>query len=167
MITGTSSGIGLATARVALKHGARVFGVDISAPPTELEGHDRFRALQTDLTAPGAAEETIQQAQKHFGPHIAVLANVADVMDNFGSLDSLTDNMLARCLAVNVTAPIMLSRAVLDSMRQHGSGSIVNVTSKAGISGACSGVAYTTSTTTLKASHSRCPVEQRLIGNSC
>ena len=74
-----------------------------------------------------------------------MLANVAGVMDNFGSLDSLTDASLQRCLAINVTAPIRLSRAVIANMRQHRSGSIMNVASRAGTSGAAAGIAYTTS----------------------
>lgn len=101
--------------------------------------------LQVDLTDDATPDYVVTQTLEHFGPRVDVLANVAGVMDNFGSLDSLTDASLQRCLAVNVTAPIRLSRAVIANMRQHHCGSIVNVASKAGTSGAASGIAYTAS----------------------
>lgn len=90
--------------------------------------------------------QVVVHALERFGPRVDVLANVAGVMDNFGSLDSLTDAGLQRCFAVNVAAPIRLSRAVIANMREHRSGSIVNVASKGGISGASAGIAYTAST---------------------
>lgn len=101
--------------------------------------------LQVDLTNEATPNHIVAQTLERFGPRVDVLANVAGVMDNFGSLDSLTDASLQRCLAVNVTAPIRLSRAVIVNMRQHRSGLIVNVASKAGTSGAAAGIAYTTS----------------------
>jgi NAD(P)-dependent dehydrogenase (short-subunit alcohol dehydrogenase family) len=89
--------------------------------------------------------QVVVHALERFGPRVDVLANVAGVMDNFGSLDSLTDASLQRCLAVNLTAPIRLSRTVIANMREHRGGSIVNVASKAGLSGAAAGIAYTAS----------------------
>jgi len=53
--------------------------------------------------------------------------------------------MWDRVLAINLTAPVMLSRAVIGVMLQQKSGSIFNVASKAGISGSVAGVAYTSS----------------------
>ena len=53
--------------------------------------------------------------------------------------------MLARVLAVNFTAPIRLMGQVLPVMLAQGAGAIVNVTSRAGHTGAAAGLAYTTS----------------------
>jgi NAD(P)-dependent dehydrogenase (short-subunit alcohol dehydrogenase family) len=86
-----------------------------------------------------------QTKSERFDPRVDMLANIAGVMDNFGSLDSLTDVSLQRYLAVNLIAPIRLSRAVIANMREHRGGSIVNVASKAGNSGAAAGIAYTAS----------------------
>lgn len=44
---------------------------------------------------------------------------------------------------INLTAPVYLMREVIPYMLKAGSGSIVNVTSYAGLSGAVAGVAYT------------------------
>ncbi|OKO92262.1 Levodione reductase [Penicillium subrubescens] len=66
-------------------------------------------------------------------------------MDRNNSVDSLTDEMWDRCIAINLTAPVKLMREVIPIMREQKSGSIVNVGSKAATSGAASGVAYTAS----------------------
>ena len=137
--------MGLATAIACLRHGAKVLGVDITTEHPSLASKRNWHFLQADLTEDATPNYVVAQTLERFGPRVDVLANVAGVMDNFGSLDSLTDATLQRCFAVNATAPIRLSRAVIENMRQHRSGSIVNVASKAGTSGGASGVAYTAS----------------------
>lgn len=120
-------------------------GVDITPEHPSLAAKRNWHFLQVDLIDDATPNHVVAQTLERFGPRVDVLANVAGVMDNFGSLDSLTDASLQRCLAINVTAPIRLSRTVIANMRQHRSGSIVNVASKAGTSGASSGIAYTAS----------------------
>lgn len=74
------------------------------------------------------------------------LLNVAGVMDHFASADGMTDGDLDRCIGVNLVAPILLMRAVVPIMlSQPNGGSIVNVASSAGFSGAWAGLAYTSS----------------------
>lgn len=119
--------------------------MDITPEHPSLASKRNWHFLQVDLTEDATPNYVVAQTLERFGPQVDVLANVAGVMDNFGSLDSLTDASLQRCLAVNFTAPIRLSRAVIANMRHHRSESIVNVTSKAGSSGGASGIAYTAS----------------------
>lgn len=76
---------------------------------------------------------------------IDVLINVAGVMDNFSSADAVTDAIWDRVLAVNLTVPVKMMRAVLPFMRAKKDGCVVNVASTAGTSGAVAGVAYTAS----------------------
>lgn len=76
---------------------------------------------------------------------IDVLVNVAGVMDNFSSADAVTDAIWDRVLAVNLTVPVKMMRAVLPFMRAKKDGCVVNVASTAGTSGAVAGVAYTAS----------------------
>nr|BCD52381.1 short-chain dehydrogenase/reductase SptC [Aspergillus sp.] len=145
IITGAAAGIGLATATAALDEGARVFGIDLAPAPTSLQENPNFEFLRADLTDHDCPKRAVQACIAAFGQRIDGLLNVAGIADNYGSADSVTDEVWDRCLAVNLTAPVKLMREVIPIMREAGKGSIVNTSSKAGLSGASSGVAYTAS----------------------
>ncbi|KAJ5464396.1 Short-chain dehydrogenase/reductase SDR [Penicillium daleae] len=145
IITGSTSGIGLVTATLALSEGAKVLGVDVSSAPKSLNENPNFKFLQRDLTDAASAKDIVDTCVRQFGGRIDGLLNIAGIMDHNGSVDSLTDEMWDQCIAINLTAPVKLMREVIPIMRAQRSGSIVNVGSKAATSGAASGVAYTAS----------------------
>jgi NAD(P)-dependent dehydrogenase (short-subunit alcohol dehydrogenase family) len=145
IITGAAAGIGLATATAALDEGARVFGIDILDAPKTLRENPNFGFLCADLTHNECAKQVVESCTAAFGSRIDGLLNIAGIPDNYSSADSVTDEIWDRCLAINLTAPVRLIREVLPVMREAGKGSIVNTSSKAGLSGAASGVAYTAS----------------------
>jgi NAD(P)-dependent dehydrogenase (short-subunit alcohol dehydrogenase family) len=66
-------------------------------------------------------------------------------MDAYEAADVITDHEWDRVMTTNLTVPTRMIRAVLPFMKVKKSGSIINVASKAAISGAAAGVAYTTS----------------------
>ncbi|KAJ4989633.1 short-chain dehydrogenase/reductase SDR [Stagonosporopsis vannaccii] len=144
IITGCSSGIGLATTRLLLARKAKVFGIDI-APFTQELSSSTFAFHQVDLTEPNAANEAVAACIQTYGPKIDILANVAGVMDAFASADTVKDSEWERVLSINLTVPVRLMAAVLPSMKEHKGGAIVNVASRAAQSGAVAGVAYTAS----------------------
>ncbi|CEL11270.1 SDRa [Aspergillus calidoustus] len=145
VITGSSSGIGLAASTIALSSGAKVFGVDIRPPPSTLTSQSNYACLQYDLSSSSTVSDIVAACEGAFGPRIDGLLNIAGVMDLNQSADTLADEIWERCIAVNLTAPVKLMREVLPVMQRQGGGSIVNVASKAALSGAVSGVAYTAS----------------------
>lgn len=145
IITGASSGIGLTTTLVALSEGAQVLGVDVSSPPTSLDEHPKFAFCQGNLVDPCTPQKVVSACNEAYGRRIDALLNIAGVMDHNQSADSVVDSVWDRCIAVNLTAPVRLMREVLPIMREQKSGSIVNVASKAALSGAVSGIAYTAS----------------------
>ncbi|CAG5153225.1 uncharacterized protein ALTATR162_LOCUS3087 [Alternaria atra] len=147
IVTGCSSGIGLATTLLFLSQNAQVFGVDISPFNHELDTTQKesFAFHEADLCKPGAAEEAISACIARYGPNIDVLANVAGVMDAFGSADTVKDSEWERVLTINLTVPVRMMAAVLPSMKDQKSGAIVNVGSYASLSGAVAGIAYTAS----------------------
>jgi NAD(P)-dependent dehydrogenase (short-subunit alcohol dehydrogenase family) len=146
IITGCSSGIGLATTRLFLNRQAQVFGTDISPFKDSLtqEQESAFTFRQADLTKEQAVEEIVTACLAKYH-RIDILVNNAGISDGWSSADTLQDKEWERVMAVNLTVPIRLMRAVLPTMKEQKSGSIVNVASKAGLSGASSGIAYTAS----------------------
>ena len=156
-MTGASSGIGLATATALLEYEALVFGVDLSPAPSTLSTNSHFKNYQCNLVSKTAPEDVVQACLSAFpAGRIDVLLNVAGVMDLYNSVDSLIDEDWDRVVAVNLTAPVRLMREVVkvwleegDAMKKEGRNgrgkAIVNVSSKAGQSGAVSGIAYAAS----------------------
>ncbi|WP_405373568.1 MULTISPECIES: SDR family oxidoreductase [unclassified Microbacterium] len=145
VVTGAASGIGRATATRIAREGGRVIATDISADKlaefaASLPGAD-IVAVPGDITQPDSVAAIVAAA----GDRIDGLANVAGINDDFSPLGETTDAMWNRVLAVNVTGPFVLTRAVLPAMLEAGTGSIVNVASEAALRGSASGNAYTTS----------------------
>lgn len=145
IVTGAGSGIGRATAVRLAQEGARVIASDVVAD--RLDGliaefpHLDFVAVIGDVST----EETAQKLVTAAGPKVDVLANVAGIMDGFLPAAEVDDETWERVFSINVTSVMRLTRAVLPLMLTAGSGSIVNVTSEAGLRGSCAGVAYTAS----------------------
>ena len=148
IVTGAGSGIGLSTTQALQKYGAKIYAVDISPIPEVLAESEKLKFHQVDLSSPGAPDDIVSKCLSVYGT-VNVLLNVAGVMDAFGSVDTLTDKSWDRTIAINLTAPVKLMRAVIPSMLNAGSGSIVNVASKAALSGSTAGVAYTAAKTGL------------------
>jgi NAD(P)-dependent dehydrogenase (short-subunit alcohol dehydrogenase family) len=120
--------------------------LDISHAPVTLASNPEFGFFQCDLANSNVLAEAVEAARTAFGGRIDGLLNVAGIMDNESSVDTLMDEDWDRVIAVNLTAPVKLMRAVVHIMKaQGGGGSIVNISSKAGTSGASAGVAYTSS----------------------
>jgi NAD(P)-dependent dehydrogenase (short-subunit alcohol dehydrogenase family) len=145
IVTGAGSGIGRATATRLAHEGARVIASDVM--PERLEDLATALAGFDVVTVAGdvSTEETAQRLLAAAGGHVDLLANVAGIMDGFLPPAELDDATWDRVLAINVTAIMRLTRAVLPSMIAAGAGSIVNVSSEAGLRGSAAGTAYTTS----------------------
>ncbi len=73
------------------------------------------------------------------------MVNNAGINDGFTPLDEVTDALWDQILAINLTAPFKLTRALLPALQRSPQGAIVNVSSEAGLRGSCSGTAYTVS----------------------
>jgi NAD(P)-dependent dehydrogenase (short-subunit alcohol dehydrogenase family) len=145
IVTGAGSGIGRATAVRLVQEGARVVATDVIAARLE----DLSRALGSDqlVTVVGdvSSEETVHAVVAAAEGRVDALANVAGIMDGFLPPAELDDATWERVMSVNVTAVMRLTRAVLPLMLEARSGSIVNVSSEAGLRGSAAGTAYTTS----------------------
>lgn len=143
IVTGAASGIGRALAHRLAAEGASVVATDRHADDlAETAGSsDRISTVVADLSEPDAAEAIVGAA----AGKVDILANIAGVFDNFTPLDETEDSLWDFVLAVNVTAPMRLARAVIPLMSDAGGGVIVNLSSVAGLSGGNGGVSYTAS----------------------
>lgn len=145
IVTGAAGGIGRATAERILAEGGRVVATDISTDRLEAfaseAATDQLVVVSADLTDPTAVQKVLDAA----GDRIDALANVAGINDDFSAIHEVSDDMWTKIFAVNVDGLVRITRAVTERMLAVGAGSIVHVTSEAGLRGAASGVAYTAS----------------------
>lgn len=145
IVTGAGSGIGKATALRIAKEGGRVIASDISRPRLE-----ELVAGNRDLDLVPVAGDVSQEPDvaaivAAAGPTIHALANVAGIMDDFTPIHEVSDAVWERVFRINVEGIMRLTRAVVPRMLDAGYGSIVNITSEAGLRGSAAGVAYTAS----------------------
>jgi len=127
IITGAASGIGRATAISFLQHGAKTFLVDLPEQNLvdQFDDYDHARTLEIDITESEAPQRIVDGAMEVFGG-IDILMNNAGIAVG-ADLESTTDEVWDRVMAVNVTAMFRISREVVPHMRQRGRGRIINV----------------------------------------
>jgi 3-oxoacyl-[acyl-carrier protein] reductase len=153
IVTGGNGGLGQRICR-ALAHA----GCDVAvAYARSREGADevaaglrqsgvRAEAFACDLTDPAAVERLAAQVLERFG-RIDVLVNDAayNKWIPFADLDALTLEEWQKILAVNLTGPMLATKAVAAAMRRTGAGRIVNIASVAGLAPSGSSIAYAVS----------------------
>jgi NAD(P)-dependent dehydrogenase (short-subunit alcohol dehydrogenase family) len=142
IVTGAGSGIGRATALRLAAEGATIVAADVNQDSLDkLAAEIDVRPVAGDLTAADVIDRVVAAADGK----VDGLANVAGIMDGFLPAAEVDDATWDRVFAINVTAPMRLTRAVLPLMVEAGSGAIVNVASEASLRGSAAGAAYTAS----------------------
>lgn len=124
LITGASSGIGLACARKFQSLGAQVF----TAQRRPAEGFDW---IESDLSDPKAPQEIVQSVVEQAG-RLDVLINNAGVM-NEASTEDTSIELWQKTLDINLTAPFLLIKHAIPFFRNSGGGAIVNIGSIEGL----------------------------------
>ena len=135
LVTGVSSGIGRAQARLFLENGWHVYGVDQSKKPN-LTGD--FHFLQQDLTL-------ALQSVFNWCPQVDVLCNTAGVLDDYKPLLEQTAQEIQEIFEINYVTPVELTRYYLTQMLKKQSGIIINMCSIASSLAGGGGHAYTSS----------------------
>lgn len=131
LITGSSSGIGRATAAGFLDEGWTVYATarnpeDVS----ELAERDGCRAAELDVTVDHEVDRVVDRMLEETG-RIDCLVNNAGY-GQYGPVEDVSVDTMRRQFEVNVYGPQRLMRAVLPHMRRREDGTIVNVSSAGG-----------------------------------
>ena len=128
IISGGGQGIGLGISRALLEAGAQLLVAQRSPLPPELEAASW---IETDLGEPDSYTAVAEAAERHFAA-VDILVNNAGYMFE-QSLDTMQLEDWNRMLAVNLTAPVFLSKHLLPLMRARGGGSIIHIGSIEGL----------------------------------
>ncbi|KAI9152363.1 Terpene cyclase atmB [Paramyrothecium foliicola] len=151
LITGGAGGLGKAIAAAFLEAGANVIICDIredrvQQASVELAGKGSLTAVTADITSPGSMQDLFSTIAARFGT-LHVLINNAAIMDRFEPVGDVGLELWNQVLAVNLTAPLFLSKLAIGSMLQDpiSNGCIINIASGAAKAGWLAGAAYTAS----------------------
>ncbi len=136
LITGAAQGIGAATTRRLVRDGYRVIALDKTAG---LAG-DGIIDCEFDLAQTREISPLVERLVAAHGP-ITALVNNAGIWPG-GPITELSDETWQQVLAVNLTAPFALIRAVAPVMTQAGGGSIVNIASRNAFRSSVNNAAY-------------------------
>jgi NAD(P)-dependent dehydrogenase (short-subunit alcohol dehydrogenase family) len=135
LITGAGRGLGVDIAQAALAAGHNVVatGRNPDAVTRALGSSGDLLEVQLDVTNPQDAEAAVKAAVDRFGS-IDVLVNNAG---NFyaGHFEELTAEQIDGQLATSLIGPMNVTRAVLPIMRTQRSGTIISISSTAGLVG--------------------------------
>jgi len=149
LVTGSTSGIGEATAKRLVALGAKVMlnsSTSVSegeSLASELEGAS-YR--QADISSEDECKELVDATIDTFG-RLDILVNNAGFTSVIphADLDGVTEEVFRRIIDVNIFGTWYLSRAAVPALKENGSGNIVNISSIAGLRPVGSSIPYSIS----------------------
>lgn len=150
-VTGSSKGIGRATAIALAEHGCNVAVHYNSSDDEAREVAERIEShggdallVKGDVTNPEEVRRMVGEVEDHFG-RLDILVNNAGSMVERLTLTEMTEDVWDRVMAVNLKSVYLCSQAVLPVMKRQGGGRIINITSVAARNGGSpNSVAYAT-----------------------
>jgi len=142
IVTGSSRGIGRASAEALAQHGARVVISSrkqdacqaVAAAINERHGEERAIAIAASISDKGALERLIAQTTASWGQVDVLVCNAAS-NPYYGPLTGIADEQFRKIMDNNVLSTHWLIQLVAPEMRTRGDGSIVIISSIGGLRG--------------------------------
>ena len=149
LISGGARGMGAAEARLFAREGARVAvgdlleeeGARLESEIAEAGGDCIF--IRLDVTSEESWANAVELTVSRYG-RLDVLVNNAGVYQKARVEDTTLEGW-DRVMAINAAGPFLGTKAAVPAMRDSGGGSIVNISSTAGLVGSLHSTAYTAS----------------------
>ena len=146
IISGGSRGMGAAEARMFAREGAKVVigdlleeeGLNVVSEIGEAGGEALFVTL--DVTDESSWQSAVSAAVERFGK-VDILVNNAAILRTQGLLET-TEEIWDEVMDINVKGTFLGAKTVIPEMRKAGGGSIINISSGAGITGSRRNTAY-------------------------
>lgn len=142
LVTGGTKGIGRAVAELALQHGAKVAlssrsAQDCADVAADLnarfgEGRDVARGISSDLNDVNSLQALVDGVLSQWGRIDALVANAA-VMSMFGPSTATPPKLFEKVLLTNIHNNFRLAHMVIPQMQERKDGSLVFITSNAGL----------------------------------
>ena len=153
VVTGGGTGIGKATSLLLAREGCDVAVNysrsvdDANATASEIESLGRKAiAIQADISDESAVNAMFESIDQQFGRVDILINNAATThFVPYTDLDGLTGDIFDKIFAVNVKGVYFCCREAIKRMKTQGKGSVVSVSSIAGMTGLGSSIAYSAS----------------------
>lgn len=145
LVTGGGGGLGKEISKQLLARGAKVVICDINqslldATSEDLSAQGTLLTIQCDITSTEAVEAMFEKIVSTYGK-LDVLVNNAGLMDRFDPVGDLEKDLWDKIIAVNLTAPYLLSKLAVRHFLARGAtdAAIVNIGSLSSQAGFCAG----------------------------
>ncbi|MBV1925599.1 MAG: glucose 1-dehydrogenase [Rhodobacteraceae bacterium] len=146
LISGAASGMGASEARIFAEQGAQVIVGDVDDANAKAVVHEiteaggRAISVHLDVADAESWDKAITRGVEEFG-NIDILVNNAGILI-MKPIQDTTEEEWDRIFSINAKGVFLGTKAVLESMKAAGAGSIINISSIYGIVGAPSAAAY-------------------------
>lgn len=137
IVTGGSSGIGLATAQGIIARGGVAISADVNAPTDS-----NVDFVETDVTDPISLKHLVDVVTNKYG-HIDILVANAGVTEKKAAVSELDEDNWAKVISIDLTGVVLTNKYVVQQMeKQPSGGSVINMSSILGVVGGPKSQAY-------------------------
>lgn len=137
LVTAGAEGIGRAIAETLVREGAKVHVCDVNAEAiADINRADSdLKGTSGDVTKPADVDRVFKETLARFGDHLDILVNNAGIAGPTGPVESLDPNGWRATFDVNLHGAFHCLQQAVPLMKAQKSGSIVNLSSSAGLFG--------------------------------